>query len=85
MSDNTYWCTVICTIVLAIACTIMTGLICDKWMDAKYVDAGYTRAVLPGHDWPVWVKPERKDAPSNAPSYLVPGYDPKQWIMEVSQ
>ena len=80
MSDNAYWCTVICTIVLAIACAIMTAFIGEKCIEAKYIDAGYTRAVLPGHDWPVWVKPERKDAPS-----YVPGYDPKQWIMEVSK
>ena len=80
MSDNTYWCTVICTIVLAIAGVILTALVGGQRLEAKYIDAGYTRAVLPGHDWPVWVKPEQKDAPS-----YVPGHDPKQWIMEVSQ
>lgn len=56
MSDNAMWCTLVLGIVGLVLSTIVAGMAIYAYRDCRYIEAGYTRQVLPGHSWPEWVK-----------------------------
>lgn len=56
MSNNVFWCVIVTSLMTLIATVTITGIAIDAYRDCQYIKAGYTRAVLPGHSWPEWVK-----------------------------
>ena len=58
MSDEAFWCTLILGVLSLLVFAIVAGLAIDAYRDCQYIKAGYTKQVLPGHSWPVWVRKE---------------------------
>lgn len=78
MSDNAFWCTMVLGIIGLVLSAIVAGMAIDAYRDCRYIEAGYTRKTLQGHDWPQWVKGSPDDCNRAAP---VPGLDPRNWIV----
>jgi len=78
MSDNTFWCTVVLGIIGLVVSTIVGLTAIDAYRDCRYIEAGYTRTTVPGHDWPIWVKGSPGDCNRAAPA---PGLDPRNWVV----
>ena len=58
MSDNAFWCTLILGVLGLVVSAIAVGMVIDAYRVCRYINAGYTRQMLPGHNWPVWVRKE---------------------------
>lgn len=58
MSNNVFWCSLVLGILGLLASAIMAGMAIDAYRDCRFIEAGYTRQMLPGHSWPEWVKAE---------------------------
>ena len=58
MSDEAFWCTIILGVLGLGASAIVACMAIDAYRDCRYIKAGYTKQVLPGHNWPVWVRKE---------------------------
>lgn len=58
MSNNAFWCTLILGILGLVVSAIIAGVAIDAYRDCRYIEAGYTKQVLPGYSWPVWARKE---------------------------
>jgi len=50
------WCIVVVAVLLAIVAIVLGCVGIDAYRDCQYIKAGYSRQMLPGYDWPAWVK-----------------------------
>ena len=53
-------CVVLCTLMGVIAAIVVLTVGLSMYRDIRYIEAGYTQKMLPGHSWPVWVKEQQK-------------------------
>lgn len=78
MSDNAKWCTVLGTLLAFVLLLVVSLVALDVYRDCCYIEAGYTRSTVPGHDWPIWVKGSQDNCSSAA---TAPGLDPRNWVI----
>lgn len=78
MSDNAFWCTMVGAVLVFVLLLVVSIMTLDVYRDCRYIEAGYTRQMLPGNSWPEWVKGSPDDCNRAAP---VPGLDPRNWIV----
>lgn len=72
------WCVIVVAVLLSIVAIVLGCVGIDAYRDCRYIEAGYTQQMLPGHSWPRWVKGSPNDCNGAAP---VPGLDPRNWIV----
>ena len=56
MSDNAFWAIVVSVIAGGLTALFIGAMAADVFITKRYIDAGYTKTMLPGHDGVVWVK-----------------------------
>ena len=56
MSDNAFWAIVVSVIAGGLIALFLGTVVAGAIITARYIDAGYTKTTLPGHDGVVWVK-----------------------------
>jgi hypothetical protein len=56
MKEFPAWFVLALAVLIGLFSTIITAIVVDGYRDCKYIEAGYTQKMLPGHSWPVWVK-----------------------------
>ncbi len=78
MSNNAFWCTMVGSLLAFVLLLVVSIVSIDAYRDCRYIEAGYTRQMLPGHPCPVWTKGSRDDCSVAAP---VPMLDPRNWIV----
>lgn len=56
---STGWCVVVVAILLAVVAIVLGCVGIETYRDCRYIEAGYTRRMMPGYSWPQWVKEGR--------------------------
>lgn len=56
MSDNAFWAIVVSVIAGSLTALFLGAVAARVFITKQYIDAGYTKTTLPGHDGVVWVK-----------------------------